>query len=434
MFGWRRRSEGFEWKEYVRTTVLVRRRDRQRRIDEAREAAIARVHDAKERGIEAGRSSVGAVSGVVGNVARFTGGVIAQAAGAIWHGIVEVATALISLLGERLPAKPDLGDAPRAARADYQPREHEATARRAYYEGIKPERPKGPIRADSVVERIERAERQARAEAELLPDVEPRMFRFPEIKLPGNLPFKASHVLAAAAGLAIIYFGGSILRGEPDFTIRAAPSLAAKTVTLEPVDIVGRATAVTGDLVRVNGTLLRLAGVEAPEADQPCFKPNGRRWSCSASARSALERLLRGTTVRCVPNGHDQAGRQLATCKARGADIGAELVRRGDVFAASGLFARYGGDEEEAKAAGTGVWQGDVVRPQEWRDQTWEEAKRNAPDGCPIKGIARASSSTYVMPWTRGYANKTPRPDRGDRWFCSESEARDAGFLPADGA
>ena len=42
MFGWRRRSEGFEWREYVRTTVLVRRADRQRRIEDVRVAASKR--------------------------------------------------------------------------------------------------------------------------------------------------------------------------------------------------------------------------------------------------------------------------------------------------------------------------------------------------------------------------------------------------------
>ena len=58
MFGWRRRSEGFEWREYVRTTVLVRRADRQRRIDDARLAALAKVKHARDAGADAGRASV----------------------------------------------------------------------------------------------------------------------------------------------------------------------------------------------------------------------------------------------------------------------------------------------------------------------------------------------------------------------------------------
>ena len=45
MFGWRRRSEGFEWQEYVRTTVLVRRADRQTQIDDVRMAALNKVKD-----------------------------------------------------------------------------------------------------------------------------------------------------------------------------------------------------------------------------------------------------------------------------------------------------------------------------------------------------------------------------------------------------
>src|SRR6185437_2962943 len=58
MFGWRRRSEGFEWREYVRTTVLVRRADRQRRIDDARVAAVEKVKHAADAGAEAGRAGV----------------------------------------------------------------------------------------------------------------------------------------------------------------------------------------------------------------------------------------------------------------------------------------------------------------------------------------------------------------------------------------
>ena len=55
MFGWRKRSEGFEWNEYIRTTVLVRRADRQRRLDDVRLAALAQVKDVRDRGVEASK-------------------------------------------------------------------------------------------------------------------------------------------------------------------------------------------------------------------------------------------------------------------------------------------------------------------------------------------------------------------------------------------
>ena len=56
MFGWRRRSEGFEWREYVRTTILVRRADRQRRVEDARVATLEKVKHARDAGVEAGRA------------------------------------------------------------------------------------------------------------------------------------------------------------------------------------------------------------------------------------------------------------------------------------------------------------------------------------------------------------------------------------------
>ena len=68
------------------------------------------------------------------------------------------------------------------------------------------------------------------------------------------------------------------------------------------------------------------------------------------------------------------------------------------------------------------------MRPGDWRAQVWEEAKKAAPDGCPIKGYVRASNRTYAMPWSTGYEDGKIRTVKGDRWFCSEEEARSAGF------
>ena len=73
MFGWRKRSEGFEWKEYVRTTVLVRRADRQRRMDDARLAALAQVKDVKDRGVEAGKEKISAAKSLASDVAVSVG-------------------------------------------------------------------------------------------------------------------------------------------------------------------------------------------------------------------------------------------------------------------------------------------------------------------------------------------------------------------------
>ena len=57
-----------------------------------------------------------------------------------------------------------------------------------------------------------------------------------------------------------------------------------------------------------------------------------------------------------------------------------------------------------------------------------EMARKKAPDGCPIKGRALSRGKYYLLPWTRRYHAYSVRRKRGDRWFCSEQEALQAGW------
>jgi len=203
-------------------------------------------------------------------------------------------------------------------------------------------------------------------------------------------------------------------------------AMAASGAVLE-----GRGNAVSGDTLRVGGTMVRLSGIEAPLPEQTCVDGKGSRRPCGEAARQALVRLLRSGRVACdVSGGTD--GPSTGTCHINDRDVAAELVRGGHVFAATGLFSAYGGLEREARAGKAGIWAGETARPAEFRDRKWEEAKRVAPDGCPIKGNVRGGRRYYTVPWARGYEQVKVTPSRGERWFCSESEAREAGFTPAE--
>ena len=46
MFGWRKKQDGFEWHDYVRTTILVRRAKRRQKVGEAKDAAVHGIKDA----------------------------------------------------------------------------------------------------------------------------------------------------------------------------------------------------------------------------------------------------------------------------------------------------------------------------------------------------------------------------------------------------
>ena len=55
--------------------------------------------------------------------------------------------------------------------------------------------------------------------------------------------------------------------------------------------------------------------------------------------------------------------------------------------------------------------------------------KRAASTGCRIKGnIARNGSRIYHVPGGQFYDRTRISTARGERWFCTEGDARDAGW------
>lgn len=52
--------------------------------------------------------------------------------------------------------------------------------------------------------------------------------------------------------------------------------------------------------------------------------------------------------------------------------------------------------------------------------------------GCVIKGVvAPTGEKRFVTPNNEFYPRLSVDPERGDRWFCSETEAIENGFSPA---
>ena len=220
--------------------------------------------------------------------------------------------------------------------------------------------------------------------------------------------------------------GGALGRDSAERAPRRAPRLPSRdpSSTLE-----GRAVAVTGDSLRFAEATVALDGIEAPERDQECLRGD-KRWRCGDAAKDALARAIRGKRVSCDLTGTRDEGTKTGRCTVRGADIAEALVREGHVFAEEGLFSRYATEESDARRAGAGVWAGEPERPAEYRAKRWEEARRAAPEGCPIKGRVASGSRVYVLPWSPAYDSVRVVSARGERWFCSEAEAQAAGWRP----
>jgi endonuclease YncB( thermonuclease family) len=82
----------------------------------------------------------------------------------------------------------------------------------------------------------------------------------------------------------------------------------------------GRAWVIDGDTIDLCGTRIRLAGIDAPEMDQPYGK----------TAKWALVNLCKGQDVRAVFDGDLSHDRTVATCYlSDGRDLSAEMVKAG---------------------------------------------------------------------------------------------------------
>lgn len=127
--------------------------------------------------------------------------------------------------------------------------------------------------------------------------------------------------------------------------------------------LTGQVRVADGDSLEVAGERVRLDGLDAPELHQSCGEGE-RSWPCGLKAREALEALVAQGEVTCRPVDEDRYGRAVARCAVDGADIGAQLVRKGWAVATS---LAYRGEERSAQAAGAAIWAGPFEMPADWR-------------------------------------------------------------------
>ena len=190
----------------------------------------------------------------------------------------------------------------------------------------------------------------------------------------------------------------------------------------------GRAAVVDGDTLDLDGARVRLLHIDAPETAQP---------EGPASARH-LAGLVRGRTVTCTGEAEDCWGRLLAVCTAGGKDLGRTMVAAGE----AAVFRRHGDtydvEERAARAARLGIWADpDPVMPWDYRAAhrpaaAPAAAEAGAGAGCTIKGnVSAKGTRIYHLPSSRTYAETRISTAKGERWFCSEAEARAAGWRPA---
>ncbi len=138
-----------------------------------------------------------------------------------------------------------------------------------------------------------------------------------------------------------------------------------------------------------------------------------------------------------APVGNDGVGRDrykriIGRCTVAGEDLGAWMVLQGWALTYRRYSLDYVDEEADARAARRGIWAGEFVKPWKWRRGKRLAANDNAPGQCRIKGnINRKGERIYHVPSGQWYDRSRIDPAKGERWFCSEAEARNAGWRRA---
>ena len=139
-----------------------------------------------------------------------------------------------------------------------------------------------------------------------------------------------------------------------------------------PEKITGVAEVVQADQIVINGELISIFGIDAPDPGQDEECRVGRKlFGCYSNARRMMEILIDEGPFTCTPEGTaNYVDVPYMSCTSgSGADIGFEMVSSGVALAFRPQSDRYVGVEEDARANRRGLWQPGILFtiPWEWR-------------------------------------------------------------------
>ena len=219
-------------------------------------------------------------------------------------------------------------------------------------------------------------------------------------------------------------------------------------IAAHATDVSGLPKIHDGDTLQIASTKIRLAGIDAPSADQLCLNDKGERWTCGAAARDALIHHTDKKSWTCHILHLNRFGRSVAKCSVDGEDIQQWLVTNGWALSVPHLSHDYDAVQKAAREAKIGMWAGAFIAPWDWRVRNKTTAILGAvnrrrpladllasasglvapsPD-CTIKGnVNRSGVCIYHKPTSRWYAQIKMKISKGTRWFCSVDEAEAAG-------
>jgi endonuclease YncB( thermonuclease family) len=215
------------------------------------------------------------------------------------------------------------------------------------------------------------------------------------------------------------------------FVVFAAMLLASEWGLASRDVRAGEATVIDGDTVQVDGKTVQLYGIDAPELGQLC-DANGNMQPCGVQAALALQKLLTmgKSSFHCSPwTGGDPtevAGAKVEICEVGDEDVGQVMLHGGYSVALPGSFPDYAEAQEQAQQANLGLWHSEFVMPWLWRQG---ERLPGGKTDCNVKAVTDAQGRRlYHVPTDPDYDQIAADPVPGNALFCSDEEARQAGW------
>ncbi len=210
----------------------------------------------------------------------------------------------------------------------------------------------------------------------------------------------------------------------------AGPSLAAEIVATD------------GATIRLDRTIYRLDGIDAPEIDQMCLDEHDEVWACGVAVRDRLSAYIGSHAVRCDDKGHDPIykHRRLGICTIEGeaTTLNEWLVREGWAIKlgadAKGPFCGRASRRPREPAR---IVEGMFRRPARHAGMG---SKRRAADRRRLPGRSSEPNPRKAVP--RRLPDAAGMPDQGQagaagdrlRWHLSPAELRELSTREAGSA
>lgn len=213
---------------------------------------------------------------------------------------------------------------------------------------------------------------------------------------------------------------------------------AAKESSEARVDYFKVVKVVDGDTIDISyygkTERVRLIGINAPESVDP------RKPAACFGKESALEarKLLDGKYVQIeadkTQDDRDKYGRLLRYVTTReGLFFNLEIVKRGFAYEFTYKVpykyqTEFKSAQDGAKNSKLGLWAESACGAKTVKTNKVVVPQVKTTNLCQIKGNINSGKKTYFKTTCRGYANVIVTPSKGEKFFCSESEAQKAGF------